>query len=281
MSTNRSIYLTHMIIDIMESLQTNFILLSYPRSGSTLLSLSLGSHRHIKMYLELFHHNTHARRSFFRADKHVIGPEGQSKTRSNARYYRAGERGDQFLQEAVYYDRNCEKPLAVGFKLFYNHARDDKNMKATWDFVIQRKDIRVIHLIRRNLLDAKLSSERAKLTGQWAKHIGTPSTPCDMAPLILDPVDCQRSFNQVLAHRAWVTRAFSDHPFLELVYEDHLSNRLQDTMLMLQGFLSVPSCKTKVLTEKQSTLPTYLQIANYDELREYFRHTIHQTYFTD
>jgi len=275
----------------MEIVQTNFILLGYPRCGSTLLSLALGSHRHVRMFLELFHHEPHTRRKFYQADKLTVNLEGQIRIRKNARYYRAGEKGDQFLQDAVYYSRHCDKPLAVGFKFFYNHAREDENIKTAWDFVIHRKDMRVINLVRQNLLDAKLSRERAKLTGQWTKHIGDSRQwtkqveegrpPSDMSPIFLDPHDCEQFFNRVLAYRAWAARAFSDHPFLEITYEDHLCNRLQDTMLMLQGFLSIPARDTKVLTEKQSTLPTKLQIVNYGELREYFRHTIHQTYFTE
>ena len=275
----------------MEIAQTNFILLGYPRCGSTLLSLALGSHRHVRMFLELFHHDPYTRRKFYRADKLDVGSEGQMRIRKNLRYYRAGEKGDQFLNDAVFYSRQCVKPLAVGFKFFYNHAREDENMKTAWDFVIQNKDVRVINLVRKNLLEAKLSRERAKLTGQWTKHIGdarqwTKQTeveglPSDASPIFLDPHDCEQFFNRVLAYRAWAACAFSDHPFLEITYENHLCNRLQDTMLTLQGFLSIPACDTKILTEKQSTLPTELQIVNYSELRQYFRHTIHQTYFTD
>jgi hypothetical protein len=56
---------------------------------------------------------------------------------------------------------------AVGFKLFYYHARQ-LPYSSVWDYLAANRDIRILHIRRRNLLKQYYSLERAHKTNVWA-----------------------------------------------------------------------------------------------------------------
>ena len=102
-----------------------FVLLTHPRSGSTLLSLALRAHPEIRMFGELFNDESDERICAFEA--------GYRSRPSIARYlkyirggaYVRGWNSAEFIERQIYFDPSNDRPPATGFKLFYEQARSD------------------------------------------------------------------------------------------------------------------------------------------------------------
>lgn len=80
--------------------------------------------------------------------------------------WRAGESSKEFVCTNIFRNSTGLKK-AVGFKLFYFHARQDPISADVWDYLSQDRDVRVIFLNRRNLLNKYLSDLRAQKSGVW------------------------------------------------------------------------------------------------------------------
>ena len=233
---------------------TKFIVLSHGRTGSILLSLALGKHPNVRMFLELFHDDEQERHRSFRADDKV---------------YKDGEDGAKFLREAVFYDRYWRKLKAVGFKIFYDQAHKDK----------YAEDIHIIHLIRRNLFESWVSYEVALRTDEWAVLKCEKPKSSPLPPFMIDAKKCGQLFKQVMAYRKWARETFHDHPFLEVEYEKNICGHFQAMMQDIQDFLGLPRAIADIPTEKQARLKPMDQVSNYEMLKDYFSHTDFKDFF--
>lgn len=251
-----------------------FIILGHGRSGSTLLARSLTQHPNVRMFGELFHDEEPERERAFRAFNESVGPR-----RREPRFYRDGEDGAAYLRETVFRRRPWRELLAVGFKMFYLHARADPRVKTAWDYLVENTDVRVIHLGRSNLLECWLSLQMAHITGEWERRKGAPGPRTLVPPLDLDPAKCEAFFNQTLAHRRWAAERFRRHPTLELEYEADVVGRFEQTVRRMQDFLEAPRGPAEKLLEKQARRKPREQIVNYDEFKDYFRHTLYEGFF--
>lgn len=199
--------------------------------------------------------------------------------RAEPDFFRDGEDGAEFLKTKVFYERHDEGPRAVGFKMFYDHARESPREKRAWDYLTENVDVRVIHLTRRNMLESFLSLEIAFQTREWLRVKGAPGRPADVPPLRLDPAECETYCNRLLAQRQWARQSFRRHPLLEVEYEGDLCRRFRPTIYGIHDFLEVPRGPAVRGLEKQARRSPKEQILNYDELREYFRHTLYEEFF--
>jgi LPS sulfotransferase NodH len=257
----------------------HFVLLSHARSGSTLLVRSLAEHTNVRMFGELFNEDEGERaRVYSQIRRCVIARRRGIKP---SMYYRQGEDGAEFLRERVFYRRAYEEIIkSVGFKLFYRQARDTPAAKGAWQYLLDNKQIHVIHLARFNLLETYLSLRIAMMTNEWARlkgraHSGSKEVPA----LSFDPEECASFFNEITAYREWVRSSWADHPMLELSYEDNLGKGYDSTMREVEDFLRVGHRPAEKRLEKQARRHPREQLSNYDELKEYFRYTIHEQYF--
>ena len=252
-----------------------FILLGHGRSGSTLLVKTLLQHPRILMEEELFHPEEAER---FKVDLH---PTESTPEQSDFEIapYRDFEDGAEFLRERVFCERENSQFLAVGFKMFYTHARDNKNAKTAWDYLTMDRSIHVIHLVRSNILHTFLSLKVAFQTGEWRRWKGVTGAAAAPLSLRLEPAECEEFFNQIVSHRLWAKRAFEHHPLLEIDYENDVCSDFQNTMSRIYDFLSVPHEPARELLEKQASRHPADLISNYDELRQHFRHTLFEPFF--
>jgi len=104
-----------------------FIVLTRSRTGSNMLISYLDSHP-----------NIHADREVF--------------ARLNGRHYK------DILSKT--YGKQPRHVKFAGFKIFYYHPMDD-DKKEIWDYLINSKEISVIHLKRRNILRTMISRKIA------------------------------------------------------------------------------------------------------------------------
>jgi LPS sulfotransferase NodH len=165
---------------------------------------------------------------------------------------------------------------AVGFKLFYYHAREGAQA-GIWPWLLERRSIRVIHLKRTNLLQTHVSRKRAALTGRWVNTSGEPDAA---VTLRLDYDEVLADFQQT---RAWETecdRGFASHPLLHIHYED-LAADFRSEARRLETFLGVDPHVVQPSTFQQSAQPLALTVSNYDELKARFAGSPWIGFFTE
>jgi LPS sulfotransferase NodH len=180
-----------------------------------------------------------------------------------------------FLRQAVW-RRWPREIAAVGFKIFYYHARTPP-FAAVWDILEQDREIAVLHVKRRNILSQYLSLQLAHRTNVWA--VTAPSArPAD--PVTLDPAACERHFVEVRAMEDEADERFARHDSLSIDYEDLAADK---TALMerVTTFLGLRMEALSTPLVRQRTRPLSEAIANFDELKAAFDRTQWAGFFTD
>jgi len=258
----------------------HFVLLAHVRSGSTMLVRSLAEHHGVRMFGELFNPDENERaRAYSQIRRDRIA---RRRGLTPQMYYHDGEDGADFLANNVFYKRFYEGWISsVGFKLFYEQARDTLNAKKAWTYLFESPELRVIHLFRFNLLETYLSYRIAKLTDEWALLRGDASKRKDVPPLRLEPEDCAAFFDEMIANREWARKAWKNHSVLELNYENDLCNGYDATLARVEDFIEVDHEPAEQRLVKQARRQPHEQISNYDELKEYFRYSVHEAYFNN
>lgn len=242
---------------------TPFIVLGRSRVGSNLLRGLLNAHPQVVAYGEVFR-------------------DAQSRDWDHVGYFQTEAMGTLVQRDpAGFLDREmfARYPRfvrAVGFKLFYYHARE-RGLDAVWPYLCGRQDLRVIHLTRQNILKTHLSRKRAALTGQWVKTAAAPSRG---SAVELDYDECLRDFVETRTWEEAADREFTGHQVFRLEYE-RLADDYSSEMLAVQDFLGVDRHPVQPSTSAQSREPLSASIANYDELKDRFRGTPWVEFFTD
>ncbi len=246
----------------------HFVLLCHARTGSNLVLRSLEQHPEIRMLGEVFHPNEASRR------------ENALQVIAKNEYYRTGEDGAAYLEREVFLTDPPPPVRACGFKQFFDYARDDVHMRASWDYLAAHRELRIIRLTRRNLLESLISLHVAEKTDQWV-HPGPLREwrRKDLDPFVLDSEACRIHFDYRTRKNAWADDVFRDHPTLRLEYESDLEARFPDAMSRIFEFLDVAHRPAKPRLRKQRTKTPAQQLANYEELRRYFRDTPYAAFF--
>ncbi len=241
-----------------------FILLGSARSGSNLVAWSLQEHGAIEMFGEIFH-----------------DAEGEARTDlpPEVPAYRDSEDGARFLEREVFGRDAGPTKRARGFKIFYDHARTTDAARTAWTYLMRDRDIKVIHLRRRNLFDALVSLEVAMRTGEWFREIGATGAPPAVAPFHLSAWDCQDYFAQTTVRCLWAVSAFRGHECLNLDYDTDLLGDFAGAMARIFDFLGVePLVVAPLLIRQRQTEPSQ-QIVNYQDLKCWFKHTLFEAFF--
>jgi len=255
-----------------------FVLLGHRRSGSTLLLCGLAGNRNIYMFGELFNEHEDDRRKAFASGLRGCSV-AERRGMSEEGFYRDGQDGAEFLRDSVFYEHYWE-PVAVGFKLFHHQARDTEGARRAWDYLVAQKDVHVIHLTRRNMLESMLSLRVALQTNQWASLAGESTAPTQpLAPMHFSPQECEGYFNETEESERWAREAFSGHPSMEVEYEADLCRGFQATVHRVQDFLGVPRRRARRLLRKQARVGPREQIGNYAELKAHFAGTPYASWF--
>jgi LPS sulfotransferase NodH len=247
---------------------TRFLLLGAARTGSTLVGNALVDHPEILFYGEIFHHRLHRRVA--EAARETMGhgvlrrlPLGLPVCRDedDARAYLAGlfSRGSAFA--------------ATGFKLFYDQARRGR-VSTAWDYVADDPAMKVVHLLRANWLESLISQERAIRTGVW--HSADPPTA---GSFCLSPEQCLEFFEHLDQSRARAQSVLDSHPVLELEYSQ-LAADFHRSVVRVCSFLGVSADRAFVpRLAKLSRQEPRDELANYEELRDFFRPTPYARFF--
>ena len=214
--------------------KTKFIILSKPRTGSTLLHTLLNSHPNIYSYGE------------------TLRRVGVNKTGFT-------------LNNEVFKD-HPKSIMAVGLKIFY-HYFEDNNFNQFFDEVRRNQHIKIIHLLRNNDLDTFISLKNAEKTNQWSIEKDLPYSQIrSLNPDINEFKEYLKYSNNL---QQSITQAFEKHQTLDISYEMLVKNQ-KICLNEIQDFLGVPQKKLFTLLKKQSP-EDYNYVSNYAELLEIYK----------
>ncbi len=247
-----------------------FVVVSQGRSGSNLLLGLLNSHSQVITYGELFR------------DADAIGwdrPEYGQDSRSSHLVAMRNKNPQKFLATEVFKEY-ASSVSAVGFKIFYYHAREGYR-KSVWRCLQNQQDIKIIHLKRKNMLRTLLSLKKAFLTDQWILNNQDSITEePKQVTVSLTYEECVEYFNGTQANMNKHDLFFNKHQKIDVFYEE-LSEDCERERKRVQEFLELEYEHLKPATVKQSYLPLSQSISNYFELKEKFANTPWAIFFED
>lgn len=207
-----------------------FIIITYARTGSNLLMSYLDSHKMLEARGELF-------RDIRGSNSRDVWNNFFSKKSKNIKF--------------------------AGFKLFYTHPfhTDDK---AVWDIIANDKDIRIIHLVRKNKIRTYLSGEIAKKTDRWTRK-GNNSITLDEKRIEIDFDNFFGRLDDIDKYENRTREDYKNHQFIEICYEDLVSNK-DKTLNKVYNFLGVTTkSAAKSNYKKQNSESLKELIMNFDQ----------------
>lgn len=242
-----------------------FVVVGIARTGSTLLVNLLNAHTRVLAFGELFR------------SPEAIGwdtaPFNTSRSTKLLALYRADPVA--FI-EACIFRRWPRDWGAVGFKLFYYHARQ-LPYSHVWDYLAANRDIRILHIKRRNILKQYYSLEQAHKTNVWA---GSKTGADEQPPLRLEIDACRQHFARVRSLEDDCTQFFNAHEIKDVYYED-LAAEMGREMRDVQDFLGLDHERLSVKMVRQRRRPLSDAIVNYAELKSAFGGTPWAEFFED
>jgi len=262
-----------------------------------MLAASLNAHPEIICFLEIFN---------YAIDFIGYGVPGYDGKNADDHALRDRDR-KAFLHQRIFGD-HPEAIHAVGFKLHYEQIWQVPDVL---EWLVAQKDLRVVHLKRRNLLRSRVSQRIAEMTQFFGEPIPRPLTdlltPAKALKALRHPARATKALRNVLSPKlprpqaqrepitvsvdecrlyfAWVEEnaaqygsAFGDHPTLTIYYEDLLADR-EAVLHELQMLVGLRPRPLRVATRQQNPEPLRELIANYDELRAAFKDTKYAEFF--
>jgi hypothetical protein len=249
---------------------TRYIILGTERTGSSYLVELLKSHPSVISFSELFMDNC--------SSFNYLGyPHHADIKLINYR----NDHPVEFLENLVYkpYKKNI---AAVGFKLFYSQAHNNK-LETVWDYLNGLNDLKIIHIQRSNTFHSFVSSKIAlkegasKYPGWVIKEIQQLNMGIFMQQpgnyektlIEIDYQECLNYFEKVKAEKAYYSKYFINHFVLDLYYEDLLVNVDRECEKLCR-FLHLSNVPLKTFAEKQINVPIKEIVKNYNELKNSF-----------
>jgi len=207
-----------------------FIVISRSRTGSTLLINLLNSHPNICAEGEVF--------KFMNGDS------------QNKRW-------------SEFFSKKNKTSKAVGFKLFYYHPIDS-NDNSVWDEIVKNTDVKIIHLVRNQMLETYVSKLIAEKTNNWSQRGGKAKSLAEKS-VNVDIKECIKEFEQIASWENDTRSMFGNHPFFELSYEELIGKR-EMMMNEVSNFLDVKKFNFKSKLKKQNPENLSKLILNFKEL---------------
>jgi LPS sulfotransferase NodH len=216
---------------------TPFVILSEPRSGSTMLHTYLNSHTQIKSYGEVLRENI----------------EANAIVKETTPYI-----------NTLAFKPHTPALKAIGLKLFYEYYEDPRYAES-FKYIVNRNDVKIIYLIRRDILKVYVSLKIAQKTNVWSSV--KSATNGTQPRITIDRHDYIKFREEHLRHRRLFVSLLKDHPLLEVAYEDLVQNP-QPILNSIQQFLGVKPKALFTLLKQQNPGSVESLITNYDEVKD-------------
>ncbi|MGF1463133.1 MAG: sulfotransferase [Maricaulaceae bacterium] len=237
-----------------ETLGARALILTHGRSGSTFLVNTLNKHPHMRFLGEMFHPEA--------AERKMLG---------DFPIWSDDQDPVAYLHDTVYSEAALREHAVTGFKLMHFHCRNEEGHRKLWDWLVDQRSIKVIVLIRNNLLNAYISLKRAQEKAIWNpmqyKRAGEPESFYE--PIALDPQD---ALQYVQRHHRGMKMTQAELGALdqfEVAFED-LNSDLHNKVNELQAFLGVPHRRPWFKFEPMNERPLDDLLTNAAEVRAVF-----------
>lgn len=161
---------------------------------------------------------------------------------------------------------------AVGFKLFYYHARESGRDGSIWDAVQERPTWRFIHLYRQDAFGAYLSRQLAAVTNSWHHGIGRAGDPDYQAQVTIDIEDYHTFRERLQDSIRWADDALPQDRTLTTTYEEFTAD-FAAGLRRLQLFLGVDEHSTPPPLAKQARRPWQEYVLNAEEVEDALKAT--------
>lgn len=243
-----------------------FIIVCAARTGSTLLRLLLQSHSDVCCHGEII--TPDPQRALQLAG---MKAEYKSNLRDLLIETRKADPA-RFLQDFALYPGRF---LAVGLKIKYSEFVPEVIGNAR-DWVLEHKDVKIIHLKRENLLRRLVSHRLAVQSGVTMVLRGGDVPAYESLRLDLDT--CIHDFAAVRAEEERFAALFSDHAVLDVTYERVVDPNSGECARILD-FLGVPQAPLTTRMVKLGRDDLADSIENYDDLRRQAQGTPYAHFF--
>jgi LPS sulfotransferase NodH len=247
-----------------------FVILAHARSGSTLLMNALGQHPHVLACGELFN-DVQTHRSEMPASFQLHNPGSPSRYQDNAS-------GRDFLNHILYEAEHPEPIAAVGWKLLFDQALHPPAARTAWSFLQSRRDIRVIRLVRQNLLEAWVSLQIALQSGQWHVAADSVKNVITVPPLTVSIPEFEGYVRQIASLLEDSKKTFCHHSITELEYQSDLCCNFARTMERIHEFLGLQCHPTAPPLRKLAEQPLRSRVSNFEEVLLHFHGSPFQRY---
>ncbi|MEO1701528.1 MAG: sulfotransferase [Pseudomonadota bacterium] len=223
-----------------------FVVVTRDRTGSNMLMQALDSHPQLAAEYEIF---------------------GRLE----------GRREEDVLHRA--YARQPFYIRAKGFKIFYYHPQDKTNSKV-WELLASIDSLHVIHLRRRNILHALVSSRVAYKSGIYGLRSDRDAAKYggELPTISFTPEGLERDFQQTRMWEQGAVNRFENRPILDVTYEAMTAD-LPGQFERITDFLGVARRQPQTDFKKQRTRPLSETIENYVALKMHFAGTSWEEFF--
>ena len=176
------------------------------------------------------------------------------------------------------YPKHSKKIQFAGFKLFYSHFKTEKT-KIIWDYLIENKDIKIIHIKRKNLLRNFVSLKIAAKTNEWRSF--SEKSNIENKQITLTKEECLQEFELQEKTMSEIDNRFKNHRIINVYYNDLISKR-EETMNRIFEFLNTKKIEIEnTVLKKQNPETLNELIINFTDLKKEFKNTKWEAFFQD
>lgn len=179
----------------------------------------------------------------------------------------------RFLYEYVWGDPNCS---AIGCKIKYRQL--EEQFPELFKSVLADKNVKIIHLKRRNLLKRYVSNRLAASQKTPTVVLGEGKQTDGQQRIAIDVDKCLADIEQIKKSEQDFSDYFANHQVFDVWYEELTAPNSQD-LLKLQEFLGVTPVNIQPKTVKLNSNNLSDIIENYDQIREKLADTAYAGYF--
>ncbi|MBW3020334.1 sulfotransferase [Candidatus Woesearchaeota archaeon] len=254
------------------------IIVCNARTGSNHLINLLNSHPNIKTFGEIF--NLEKPRRVLKNPLKLLKETINKRYPSKFKVVSIKILYSQLTLEDFVLDNNMKE-----FPFFYrryqlarellsktNKNKVNKRMQKVLNYLEKNKEIKIIHLKRRNLLETYLSLKLAMIKDEWVYRENSNDLK-----IKVDFEDCLKNFEKIKYYEKKYDDLFKNHKRIDIFYED-LIERQEITLKKIQRFLELPENNLKSKLKKQGKKPSE-SILNYKLLKTKFNGTPWEEFF--
>jgi LPS sulfotransferase NodH len=242
---------------------TKFVIFTLPRTGSTLLSKSLDKHPEIFCDDEIFHF---AFREYFSEEqfRFLKIPFLPKKINYIVNYPATYLRLPSFLNK-YFRNKKGENFKARGFKLMYYQTF---YMPGLINY-LKKNDVKIILLLRENILRNALSDLRARATGIYHHQDDNEEQRSGLSKLNVDTDALKQKMNNIVHQNQKLEAIVKNMDYIKIHYEDFADWDV--TMNKIADFLHVSRQPVKAGAKKLNPDALQDMIANYTEVESWLK----------